>query len=612
MQRLLGELKRRRVLNTASLYVIGAWVLLQVAEVLQDMLPAGILRWLLIGLATLYPVVIVVGWYFDVSAEGIKRTRPAARDEDRPQPRFIDHVVLAGHLLIIAIVSYLVFAPPPEAPSTTAAPEQRRTMAVLVFEDVSAPSEEERIGAALAEELRQGLTRTAGLRVMGPKTSDVLRAAGDARTEIAEELEISTLLEGTVRSEGGQLTVDARVIAVPEGQPIWQASFAGPISDAIRLQQDLMRSVIGAVAPSLDPDPVNGPRAEAGQCASVYDLVLRGRQLSATSFTDPDKDTKRQRGRELIEQATEVDPDCALAWEAQALIDWSYSLGGYAKAGASARRALELNDTLAEAWGILGEIAEQEGRWSDAEEYFLKGIYSDPTNLRVNLQYSESLMTRGRVKEALRHALDVYRREPADWGVNWRVQFAATYAGEWDLVLKHVGLYEELRPQGRWLVWWNKAYALLMKGEREEAMQIFTEYLTGDVPDYAQWYLTCVKAREDESLRPGLHEAMAATIEEYKDKTTEADIWAFPINWAWPVISCGAWMGDVDLAVEPLILVDITEAQWFAFFMSEWKVLRQHPRFREAVVERGLLDYWRQWGWADYCEPVGDDDFRCD
>ena len=66
-----------------------------------------------------------------------------------------------------------------------------------------------------------------------------------------------------------------------------------------------MRSVIGAVAPSLDPDPVNGPRAGAGQCASVYDLVLRGRQLSATSFTDPDKDTKRQRGRELIEQATE-------------------------------------------------------------------------------------------------------------------------------------------------------------------------------------------------------------------------------------------------------------------------------------------------------------------
>ena len=79
MRRFLGELKRRRVLNTASLYVVGAWVLLQVAEVLQDMLPAGTLRAVLIGLAALYPVVIFTGWFFDVSAEGIKRTPPVAR-----------------------------------------------------------------------------------------------------------------------------------------------------------------------------------------------------------------------------------------------------------------------------------------------------------------------------------------------------------------------------------------------------------------------------------------------------------------------------------------------------------------------------------------------------
>jgi TolB-like protein len=611
MQRLLGELKRRRVLNTASLFVIGAWVLLQVAEVLQDMLPAGIIRWLFIALASLYPLVIVVGWFFDISADGIKRTPPLPPEEVLPPTRFMDHVVLAGHILVIAMVSYLIFSPPSpvEAP-VAATPIKRRTIAVLAFEDLAPVSEDDHIGGALAEELRQGLTRTAGLRVMGTKTSEILQAAGESRTELANELEISTLLQGTVRNEAGQLTVDARVIAIPDGNPIWQASFAGPINDAIRLQQDIMRSVIGAVAPSLDPDPVNGPRAEAGQCASVYDMVLRGRQLSATPSSDPDRDKKRQRGRQLIEQATEIDPECALAWEAQALNDWSYSLGGFAKSGAAARRALELNDTLPEAWSILGEIAEQEGRWSDAEEYFLKGIYSDPTNLRVNLMYSESLITRGRVKEALRHALDVYRRDPASSHVNWRVQFAATYAGEWDVALEHIRLFEELRPSSQSVLWWNKAYALLMKGDSDRSMQIFTEYLTGDVPGYAKWYFTCVKARDDESLRPGLNEAMAATYEEYVDK--EQDVWAYPINWAWPVISCDAWIGDGDLAVKTALSVDITELQWYAFFMSEWKVLRQHPRFREMVVESGLIDYWRQWGWADYCEPVGDSDFRCD
>lgn len=612
MLRSLAELKRRRVLKTASLYVIGAWILLQVAEVLQDMLPAGTLRWLLVGLAALYPIVVIAGWFFDISSEGIQRTRPLAPEDTLPEPKFIDHVLLAGHVLIVAVVSYLIFAPPPpNAQPTAVSPVPRRTIAVLAFEDVEPASEDDHIGAALAEELRQGLTRTAGLRVMGPKTSEILKEAGNTRTQVADELEISTLLQGTVHNENGQITIDAKVIAVPDGQAVWQASFAGPISEAIRLQQDLMRSVVGVVAPTLDPDPVNGPRAEPGQCTHVYDMVLRGKQLYlATPITDPEKTSKRQRGQDLIEQATEIDPDCGIAWEALALSQWSYSLRGFAKAGAAARRALELNDSLAGAWSILAEIAEQERRWSDAEEYFLKGMYADPTNLRVNLMYSDALLARGRVKEALRHALDAYRREPAHHHTSWRVQLAAIYAGEWDLALEHIEIYEELRPSYKKLVWWEKAYALLMKGDRDQAMELFTEYLTGDVPDYARWYLTCVKAREDETLRAGLHEAMMATFTEYRDK--ELDVWALPINWGWAVISCDAWIGHGDLAVETLLSVDITELQWFAFFMSEWSVLRQHPRFRELVVEQSLLDYWKTWGWSDYCEPVGEDGFRCD
>ena len=104
---------------------------------------------------------------------------------------------------------------------------------------------------------------------MGPRTSELLLAAGDARTELAAEMDVTALLQGTVRVEGGDLTMEARVINVTDGQPVWQASFAGPLSDVIRLQQDLLHSVIGAVAPSLDPDPVNGPRTEAGQCSGV-------------------------------------------------------------------------------------------------------------------------------------------------------------------------------------------------------------------------------------------------------------------------------------------------------------------------------------------------------
>ena len=99
----------------------------------------------------------------------------------------------------------------------------------------------------------------------------------------------------------------------------------------------------------------------------------------------------RERGVELLREAVAIDDQCALAWEAIAVeaIDWSFP--GFVRAGAAARRALELNESLPEAWTVLAEIAEQEERWSDAEEYFLRALYADPTNTRANMFYSETL-----------------------------------------------------------------------------------------------------------------------------------------------------------------------------------------------------------------------------
>jgi TolB-like protein/Flp pilus assembly protein TadD len=621
VQRFLGELRRRRVLNTAWFYVIGGWLLLQVAEVLQDMLPPGMMRWLLIGLAAGYPLALIVGWFFDISAEGVRRTPPLPADADVPESRFIDKVHVIGQLAIAAFVAYLLVLPQPADDVAGTPPEQRRTIAVLDFQDLNVAADDTGVGRAVAEELRQGLTRTAGLTVMGPRTSAILAAAGDERKELADDMEISSLLVGSIKNRESHLTIDARVIAIPDGQPLWQASFAGPISDGIRLQQDLMRSVIGAVAPSLDPDPVNGPRAQVGQCAEVYEMFLQGKQLILTPATDPDIRPKRERGREMLQKVIETDPDCALAWEALAVNTIRYSMPKFAQAGAMARRALDLNDKLPEAWYVLAEIAEQERRWSDSEEYFLKAIYADPTNQLANLYYAEALMARGRVKEGLRYALDAYRREPGSHVANWRMILNGMYAADWDAVLKHIQLYYEIRPaEGEWL-WWEQGYALLMKGEREQALQSFADNIAPGESGFPAWYLDCVRARDDaslrEALRKGLVEQMTETREQLRALLGDAPAAALSQNeklmWmGWAVFTCDVWIGNGDLAIDLMLSQEVTELQFIAFFLPEATVLRQHPRFRKHVRDSGLLDYWREWGWSDYCEPVGEDDFRCD
>jgi TolB-like protein/Flp pilus assembly protein TadD len=617
LRRFLGELRRRRVLNTAWFYVIGGWLLLQVAEVLQDMLPSGMMRWLLIGLAAGYPLALIVGWFFDISADGIRRTHPLPPDAGVPESRFIDKVHILGQLVVVAFVAYLLVLPPPADDVAGTPAEQRRTIAVLDFQDLNVAADEPGVGRAIAEELRQGLTRTAGLTVMGPRTSAIIAAAGDEREELADDMEISSLLVGSITNSESHLTIDARVIAIPEGQPLWQASFAGPIGDGIRLQQDLMRSVIGAVAPSLDPDPVNGPRAQVGQCSRVYEMFLQGKQLILTPGTDPDLRPKRERGREMLQRIIEIDPDCALAWEALAVNTIRYSMPKFAQAGAMARRALDLNDKLPEAWYVLAEIAEQEGRWSDSEEYFLKAIYADPTNQLANLYYAEALMARGRVKEGLRYALDAYRREPGSHVANWRMILNGMYAADWDAMLKHIALYYEIRPaEGEWL-WWEQGYALLMKGERDRALQTFADNIDSGDSGFPPWYLDCARARDDDSPREWLIERM--TDAKTQIRSSLGDAAAVPaymneefVTMQWAVFTCDVWVGNGDLAIDVMLSQEATERQFMALFLPEATVLRQHPRFRQHVRDSGLLDYWREWGWSDYCEPAGEDDFRCD
>ena len=83
---------------------------------------------------------------------------------------------------------------------------------------------------------------------------------------------------------------------------------------------------------------------------------------------------------------------------------------------AAARRALELNSALPEAWAVLAEVAEEEMRWGESEDLFLRALYVDPTNAYVNTFYSEALLARGRVRDSLHYALEAYRYEPAATG----------------------------------------------------------------------------------------------------------------------------------------------------------------------------------------------------
>jgi TolB-like protein len=610
----LRELKRRRVLQTASLYVVGTWIALQVVEVLSGAgLPPSTMRKLLIILSFGFPLALIIGWFFDISKEGVVKTGPLKEDEQLPRLEFIDHILLAGLALVLVMDGYILSFPAPEEIYTVAgSASQQRTIAILGFDDLNLAEESDPVGEVFAGELRSSMTRVAGLRVLGPETSKMLRLASDNRLATAKELLVTAIVLGEVLLDGGRIQVNVRLIGVPGGNKIWSSSIEGPSGDAIKMQQGLLQQLVGVIAPGFDPDPVQGPRAEAGECSAVYETYLRGKQLSkARHKTQAEKYNK---GVELLRKAVAIDDQCAIAWEALAAAYVDGSIPGFAKAGAAARRALELNGSLAQAWAVLAEIAEEEERWTDSEEYFLRALYIDPTDAHVNSMYGEALLARGRVTDGLHYALEAYRYEPAGTTINMRVAIAAAMVGDAELTLKHATIFGDLmgKPSHPWVLG-LLAGGYLLRGETDRALGT----LAGLGDRMVEWFPDCVRARDNPDMAPALVAAMWETLQLIRSgELDEAQSRA----WTEDVMGCSIFLEEPDFIFEVLLGEgdsgfpggDVpTEVVFINMFHSNDGFLRQDPRFRKLVVDSGLLDYWRKWGWSDYCEADGDS-FRCD
>jgi len=594
---ILRELKRRKVLHTLSLYVVGCWIVLQVVEVLSEAgLPPSTMRLVLAAMSAGFPFVLVTAWFFDISAEGVTRTAPRSPGDDLPALNLSDYSLVVGLVAVVALNAFVLSSPAPI--STVSGPViEQRTLVVLAFDDIDPDTNDDSIGDAIAGELRSELTRFSGLRVLGPETSRVIKAAGDEYA-MAAELGVTSILTGDTQLKDGKLTLRARLMALPAGNIVWQSEFEDMTSRAVELQKSVTQAVLEIIFPSASAATAHAPRIEAGECSEVYELYLRAKQIGRSG--------NRQRKLELLEEAVRIDPNCAIAWEAIAGANITWTVGGFSKAGAAARRALELNDSLAKAWAVLAEIAEHEKRWNDSEELFLRALYIEPTHAMVNALYGEALLARGRVRAALHYTLEGYRYDPAHWWISSHVAMIARYLEDAEVAIEYAGITKDLRPD-RYEndgVWNTLAEAYLIRGDMEKALSTWAE--RGDI--VADWFPQCVRSRQQPELRQGLKAEMQNTLSRIRN----GDLPEAEGLHGWNVIRCGTWIGEADIVVDLMTNEELpAEQQFILFFQADSGVLRQTEFFRDNVVESGLLDYWHEWGFSDYCRPEGDS-FVCD
>jgi TolB-like protein len=331
---LFAELKRRKVVRVAIVYAATAFAVLQAADIMLPQM--GVPPWglsLVVALVVLgFPIALVLGWALEVTPDGIKRTEAApAETSDAATPALIGkRTVFAAALLVVLGVGIGAgwFLKPASAPDRAPAAElaaalaadspviTEKSIAVLPFADFSPARDQEWFADGLTEEILNALARTPDLLVAARTSSFRYKGSTLDIPQIATELGVAHLLEGSIRSTPQRIRVTAQLIRAADGFHVWSETYDRDPADMIEIQEDLARNIALAMQTTMDPQAL-GDMAKVGtRSVAAYQAYIRGLASRWRGGGDSFKE-----GYELFEKARGLDPGFAAA-HAQAAHFW--------------------------------------------------------------------------------------------------------------------------------------------------------------------------------------------------------------------------------------------------------------------------------------------------
>lgn len=421
MASLYSELKRRNVIRVVLAYLVVGWIVLQVADIVAPALslPDWSIPLLIFIGAAGFPFAILFAWAFELTPGGLKRT-----SEVHPEESITRDTALKLNGLIIAILAVAVLmllgdrylqigaddSAREESASTVEGP---RSIAVLPFVNMSKDPDQDYFSDGISEELLNALAKIRDLRVAARTSSFAFKGKNENITKIGEQLNVDTVLEGSVRKSGQRLRITAQLIDVSNGYHLWSDTYDRELTDIFAIQDEISAAIIDALHVHLGTGEAP---TTTGQTDSLraYDLYLEGRQLIRKRG-----EASVTRGQALIEQATEIDPNFAEAWAGRAmaitLLHTNYDRprkAAFAEADGYLDRALRLKPGLAEAYAVRGLIESNRSRPESGIVNYEKAISIKPNLSIVNMWLAGDLLEVGRIGEGIQAVDNAARLDP--------------------------------------------------------------------------------------------------------------------------------------------------------------------------------------------------------
>ena len=587
----------------AAAYVVVAWLLIQVAETIFplfgfDDTPARIV---VIVLAIGIIPAVIFAWAFELTPEGLKKESEIDRTQSiTPHTgKKLDRMIMVVLALALSYFAFdkFVLDTQREAEQLASLEEQITTeveqarqegrtealvesygdksIAVLPFVNMSSDVEQEYFSDGISEELLNLLAKIPQLRVISRSSAFSYKGKNIKLAQVADELHVAHILEGSVRKSGNQVRITAQLIEARSDTHLWSETFDRQLDDIFAIQDEIAATVVEQLKITLLGElPV-----QQKTNPQVYSLYLQGNYFR--NLRDKENMEKAQAA---YEQALAIDPDYAPAWVGLGYVYQEQTRSGYLPEAEGAvlamqtvEKALELDPNNAVAWSSLGYLKRtHEWDWKGAKAAVDKALQLEPNNINVLGASASISITSGDAIKAIDLFRKILEKDPLDLASLRALGTTLLRQGELDETLDIFNKIKDVNPDYP-SVNISIGMVYLFRGDPARALDEFEKESNELVRLFNKAIAYFSLGNEDDSLT-----LLDEYIEKYGDDAP------------YPVAMIHAWRGENDAAFEWLEKAYQDHTQFLIYILGNGylKGLHTDPRYPAFLEKMGLLEYW--------------------
>ena len=485
-KKFFAEVKRRNVYKVAAAYGVVAWLLTEIAtQVLPFFeIPNWGVRLIVLAIVIGFPIALVIAWAFELTPEGLKRTEIADAEFPlgrSPKRAWIFIVIIAGAISVGLFflgryTTSRTLSTEQGQPPASAESLPQKSIAVLPFDNLSRDPDNAYFAEGIQDEILTRLAKVADLKVISRTSTQKYKSAPDNLRDIAKQLGVLNILEGSVQRAADQVRVTVQLINATTDAHLWAETYDRKLTDIFAVESDVAKTIADTLHAKLTGSEKSAIAKRPTADTEAYELYLKGR-FFWNKRTGPDL----RKAIAYFNQAIAKDPNYALAYaglaDAYVLLPpygAASALESFPQAEAAAKKALELDDALAEAHTSLAQVlVSYDFDFEGSTREFERAIALNPNYATAHHWYgSGPPLSLGEFDRAIAELKRAQQLDPLSLIINADLGSGFVTARRYDDAIAQLRKTIEMDPHF-YYAHWNLGEALELKGQLREA---FAEY----------------------------------------------------------------------------------------------------------------------------------------